>query len=65
MDSEKFGKRRFIRYKEGPAMYGLCQKTFEKRAKEAGAIYKVGKAVLVNCDIFENYLELFKLPPEA
>ena len=45
-------------------MYGLCRKTFEIRAKEAGAVYKVGKAVLVNCEVFEKYLETFRLPPE-
>lgn len=54
----------FVRYKEGAEMYGLCRKTFEIRAKEAGAVYKVGKAVLVNCEIFEKYLETFRLPPE-
>ena len=57
-------KKIFVRYKEGAEMYSMCQKTFEMRAKEAGAVYKVGKAVLVNCDIFEKYLELFRLPSE-
>ena len=57
-------KKIFVRYKEGAEMYSMCQKTFEMRAKEAGAVYKVGKSVLVNCDIFEKYLELFRLPSE-
>lgn len=57
-------KKIFVRYKEGAEMYSMCQKTFEMRAKEAGAVYKVGKAVLVNCEIFEKYLELFRLPSE-
>lgn len=30
-------------------------------AKDAKAIYKVDKLVLVNCDIFEEYLEAFRL----
>ena len=30
-------------------------------AKEAKAIYKLDKLVLVNCDIFEAYLEGFRL----
>lgn len=47
------------RYKEGAEMYSMCQKTFEKRAKEAKAIYKLEKLVLVNLDKFEKYLELF------
>lgn len=56
-------KRKFIRYKEGKEVYGLCQSTFERKAKEAGAVYKIGKAVLVNCEIFEKYLEQFKTEP--
>ena len=30
-------------------------------AKEAKAIYKVDKVVLVNCDLFEKYLETFRV----
>ena len=60
--SERFReKKRFVRYKEGARLYGLCQSTFEKRAKEAGATYKVGKAVIVDCEIFEKYLESFRI----
>jgi hypothetical protein len=39
----------------------MCQSKFEEMAKEAGAIYKLNKLVLVNCDIFEDYLETFRL----
>lgn len=35
----------------------MCQSKFEDMAKEAGAIYKLNKLVLVNCDVFEEYLE--------
>ncbi len=52
-------KKRFVRYKEGAEMYSMCQSNFEKLAKEAGATYKVGKLVLVNCDILEQHLELY------
>lgn len=61
MAKEESRKPVFVRYKEGAEMYGLCRKTFEIRAKEAGAVYKVGKAVLVNCAIFEEYLEKFRI----
>lgn len=56
----KNGKR-FVRYKEGAEMYSMCQSKFEQMAKDAKAIYKVDKLVLVNCDIFEQYLETFRL----
>lgn len=41
-------------------MYSMCQSKFEKLAKDANATYKVDKLVLVNCDIFEAYLETLR-----
>ena len=52
--------KKFVRYKEGAEMYSMCQSKFEKMAKEANAVYKLDKLVLVNCDIFEAYLETFR-----
>ena len=49
-------RKKFVRYKEGAELYSMCQSKFERMAKEAKAIYKVDKVVLVNCDIFEEYL---------
>ena len=60
MERMKNGKR-FVRYKEGGEMYSMCQSKFEQMAKDAKAIYKVDKLVLVNCDISEQYLETFRL----
>lgn len=54
-------KKRFVRYKEGAEMYSMCQSKFEQLAKDAKAIYKVNKLVLVNCDLFEKYLETFRM----
>ena len=34
---------------------------FEKIAKEAKAVYKVNKMVLVNIEILDKYLELYRL----
>ena len=65
MPEEFERKKRFVRYKEGAKLYGLCQSTFEKRAKEAGATYKIGKAVIVDCEIFEEYLQSFRKPPQV
>lgn len=58
---QRINRKRFVRYKEGAEMYSMCQSKFEKMAKEAKAIYKLDKLVLVNCDIFEAYLEGFHL----
>ena len=53
-------KKRFFRYKDGAKHYSMSQSTFEKLAKDAGAVYKYGGSVLVNSDIVDEYLELFK-----
>ena len=55
---KKVDRKSFVRYKEGAEMYSMCQSKFEDVAKDAGAVYKL---VLVNCDIFEQYLETFRL----
>lgn len=57
----KINRKKFVRYKEGAELYSMGQTMFEKMAKEAKATYKVGKMVLVNCEIFEEYLETFKI----
>ena len=54
-------EKRFVRYKEGAELYSMCQSKFEKMAKDARAVYKLDKLVLVKCDIFEEYLEGFRL----
>lgn len=59
--SKKVNSKRFVRYKEGAEMYSMCQSKFEDMAREAGAIYKLNKLVLVNCEIFEEYLETFRV----
>ena len=54
-------EKRFVRYKEGAELYSMCQSKFERMAKEARAVYKLDKLVLVKCEIFEEYLEGFRL----
>ena len=34
---------------------------FQELAKEARAVYKIDRTALVNCEIFEAYLEGFRL----
>ena len=56
--NQKIAKR-FVRYGEGAQLYSMSQSTFEKLAKEAKAIYKYNKLVLVNTEKVDEYLELF------
>jgi len=60
---EKRGKSRgkkYVRYDEGAKLYSMGLHTFQQLAKEAGAVYKIKRIVLVNLDIFEEYLEAFR-----
>ena len=49
-------KRDFITYYQGADYYGLGLKMFTRMAHEAGAVYKIGKKVLIRRSIFEEYL---------
>lgn len=49
-------KRDFITYYQGADYYGLGLKMFTRMAHEAGAVYKIGKKVLIRRSIFDEYL---------
>lgn len=53
-------RKKFVRYKEGAERYSLGLTKFQELAKEAKATYKVDGIVLVNCDLFERFLESFR-----
>jgi len=52
--------KKFVRYKEGAERYSLGLTKFQALAKEAKAVYKVDGVALVNCELFERYLETFR-----
>ena len=54
-------EKKFVRYKEGADMYGMSLRKFQDVAKDAEALYKVGKMVLVKVEVIDRYLETFKL----
>jgi hypothetical protein len=58
---EKVNAKKFVRYKEGAELYSMCQSKFERLAKDAKAIYKVNKVVLVNLEILDEYLGKFRI----
>ncbi len=53
------GKKKFVRYAEGAALYSLGLHTFQEVAKEANAVYRVKRCVLVNTEKVDTYLENF------
>ena len=58
-ETKKMAKK-FIRYKEGAELYSMGRHKFVDLAREAKATYKIGGLVLVNTEIFEEYLETFR-----
>ena len=46
----------FITLNEGVEYYGLGMKPFTRIAREAGAVYKIGKMVRIRRDLLEEYL---------
>lgn len=49
--------RRLVSYAEGAALYEIPYYSFVRLAKEAGANYTLRKAVIVDVDLIEQYLE--------
>lgn len=52
--------KKFVRYPEGAEIYSMGLSSFTKLAKEAKAVYKRGNIVLVNINIIDEYLEMFR-----
>ena len=60
VEATKQYAKKFVRYKEGAERYSIGLSKFQELAREAGAVYKIDKIALVNCDIFEKFLETFR-----
>lgn len=58
---ERAGKlrRQFLKYKDAESVYSLTHRKLLEMADEAGAIYRIDGTVLINRDIFDEYLEQF------
>ena len=50
-------RRLFLRYKEAELVYSIQHKKLLELAGKAGAIYRIDGTVLINREIFEDYLE--------
>ena len=59
IDTAKTMKKKYVRYEEGAERYSIGITKFMQLAREAGAVIKVDRISLVNCDKFEAFLESF------
>jgi len=55
-------RRQYLRYKDAEIVYGISHKKLLELAGKAGAIYRMDSTVLINRDIFDEYLEQFHEP---
>ena len=55
-------RRQFLRYKDAAIVYSIHHKKLLEMANKAGAIYRIDGTVLINRDIFDQYLEQFHEP---
>lgn len=53
--------KKFVKYKEGAALYGMGYSSFVKLAKEADAVYKINRLALVKLEVLDRYLELYHM----
>ena len=51
-------KKKWVRYKEGALLYSRGINSFMELAKEAKAVYRIRRMVLVNTEKLDEYIEL-------
>ncbi len=61
VERTKRASTKYVCYREGAEKYCMGMTKFQELAKRAKAVYKVGRMALVNCELFECYLEGFRL----
>ena len=57
----KSQNKKYVRYKTGAELYDMGERKFMKMAQDAGAIYKLDRLVLVNLELFEKYMQTFRI----
>ena len=62
-DEAKKLRRKFLRYKEAEIVYSIQHKKLLELADQAGALYRIDGYVLINREIFDEYLERFRQEP--
>ena len=59
METARRLRRKFLRYQQAEIVYSLSHKKIMELANAAGAIYRIDGIVLINREIFDEYLERF------
>ena len=59
-DTARELRRKYLRYKDAELVYSIQHNKLLELADRAGAIYRIDGYVLINRDIFDEYLEQFR-----
>ena len=51
-------KKKWVRYDEGAAVYSMGINSFRQLAKDAKAVYRVNRIVIINTEKIDEYMEL-------
>ena len=62
-DSIRMIRRKYLKYKDAEVVYSLTHRKLLEMADEAGAIFRIDGTVLIDRDIFDEYLEQFHQKP--
>jgi len=54
--------KKWIRCKEGTQIYSMGKTKFLAMAREAGAAVQIDRTILVDSEMFDRYLETFRVP---
>lgn len=59
METARRLRRKYLRYQQAEIVYSLSHKKLMELASDAEAIYRLEGIVLINREIFDEYLEKF------
>jgi len=55
-------RKKWIRCKEATQRYSMSRPTIVSIARDAGAVYKINAALLIDTEKLDLYLESFRIP---
>ena len=65
MEAARRLRRKYLRYQQAEIVYSLSHKKLMELASDAEAIYRLDGIVLINREIFDEYLEKFHEKKES
>ena len=59
---KKIDRKKYVRYEEACEIYSMGLTKLKEIARDAEAVYKLNRLVLINVDKMDEYIETFLLP---